>query len=194
MSSNITEENTSENKLITEPETKKKKKIQWSKGEHFFIGYLMIFFLFFGIICNTGLSGFQKDPGNKLLFVYTAFVSKDTFYFDNLFLPGWLSFIFSIPAWTSIFVFVGIGILQAYREDFLVYAIKNNILMVPLIIITSWIWYAINYSTSIFKVIFWYFTSPHGYLNIIVLIFFYGLAGFVGGFLRIRKYEKEHGI
>ncbi len=194
MSSNIIEENTSEKNLILEPVKKKKRKIQWSKGEHFFIGFMLLYFFFFGFICNTGNPAHQKDPGNKLLFVYTAFVSTDKIGLDNFFLPTWANFIYQIPAWTSLFIFIGIGIIQAYREDFLVYSIKNNLLMVPFIIVTSWIWYSINYGALIFSVIFWYFTSWHGYLNIIVLTFFYGLAGVFGGWLRIRKYEREHNI
>ena len=196
MSSKI-EENISEKNLILEPVKKKKKKIQWSKGEHFIVGFVMIYFLFFGFICNTsfiGDAGYQKEPGNKLLFLYTAFTNTDTIIFDNLFLPGWLDFIFLIPVWASIFVFFGIGIIQSYQEDFLVYAIKNNLLMVPVVIVMSWIWYAINYHVLIFYVIWWYFTSLHGYLNIIVLTFIYGLAGFIGGYLKIRKYEREHAV
>jgi len=152
---------------------------------------MLLFFFFLGFICNSSTSHFQKDPGNKLLFMYTSFVSSDTLYFDNLEPTRWAIWIEVIPLWLSIFIFVGIGIIQAYREDFLVYAVKNNLLMIPLLIVVSWIWYSINYNTLIFIVIFWYFTSLHGYLNIIVLTFFYGLAGIFGGWLKIRKNERE---
>ena len=187
-------ENDPSEKTDIQVEQKKKKKlnIKWMEGANLLTGLLLIFFLFFGFICNSGDQFKQQDPGNKLLFVYTAFVSTDTFNPLGLYLPGFLAWIYLFPLWLSVFIFFGIGVYQAYREDFLVYAIKNNIIMVVIIIIMSWFWYSWLYSTFILQVILWYFTSIHGYINIFVLLFIYVGAGIFGGYLKIRKYEKEH--
>jgi len=187
-------ENDPSEKTDIQVEQKKKKKfnIKWMKGGNMFIGFMLIFFFFFGFICNTGDQFKQQDPGNKLLFVYTAFVSIDKFNPLGLYLPGFLEWVYLFPLWLSVFIFFGIGVYQAYREDFLVYSIKNNIIMVVIIIVLSWIWYSWLYSTFIFTVIWWYFTSIHGYLNILVLLFLYVGAGILGGYLKINKYQKEH--
>ena len=187
-------ENEPSEKTVLQLEQKKKKKIniKWMEAENLFVGFLLIFFFFFGFICNSGNSPKQQDPENKLLFVYTAFINTDKLNPLGLFLPVWLDWVQIIPLWTSIFVVFAIGVYQAYREDFFVYAIKNNIIMVAIIIIMSWIWYAWLYSVLIFKVIWWYFTSLHGYLNIFVLLFIYVGAGILGGWLKINKYQKEH--
>lgn len=187
-------ENDPSEKTVLQVEEKKKKRIniQWMRGGNFFIGVLLIFFFFFGFICNSGDMFKQQDPGNKLLFVYTAFINTDTLNPKGLYLPGFLDWVYLIPLWTSIFIFFGIGVHQAYKEDFLVYAIKNNILMVIFIIILSWIWYSWLYSTLIFTVVWWYFTSIHGYFNIFVLLLLYVGAGILGGYLKINKYQKEH--
>jgi len=187
-------ENDPSEKTVLEVKEKKKKKfnIPWMKSANLFVGMFLIFFFFFGFICNSGEQFKQQDPGNKLLFVYTAFINTDTFNPLGLYMPEFLDWIYLIPLWTSIFIFFGIGVYQAYREDFLVYAIKNNIIIVVFIIVLSWIWYSWLYSALIFKVIWWYFTSFHGYLNIFVLMFVYVGAGILGGYLKIRKYQKEH--
>jgi len=189
-------ENDPSEKTVLEVKEKKKKKfnIPFMKSANLFVGMFLIFFFFFGFICNSGEQFKQQDPGNKLLFVYTAFINIDKFNPLGLYLPGVLDWVYLIPLWTSIFVFFGIGVYQAYREDFLVYAIKNNIIMVVFIIVLSWIWYSWLYSALIFKVIWWYFTSIHGYFNIFVLLFVYVGAGLLGGYLKIRKYLKEHQI
>ena len=196
MSSDITGTELSSEKadLQLEPKKKKKINIKWSKAGNFFVGFFLIYFFFFGFICNSGNSLEQQDPENKLLFVYTAFLSTDKLNLLGIYLPVWLEWLNLIPTWTTIFILFGIGVYQAYREDFLVYSIKNNLLMIPLIILLSWIWYSIDYRVSIFYVIWWYFTSLHGYLNILVLLFIYGTAGILGGYLRIYKYQKDHQI
>jgi len=187
-------ENDQSEKTVLQLEEKKKKKIniKWKELEHLFVGFSLIFFFFFGFICNTGDPAKQQDPENKLLFVYTAFINTDKFNPLGLYLPNWLDWIELIPLWTSLFILFAIGVYQAYREDFLIYAIKNNIIMVAIIIIMSWIWYSWLYSALIFKVIWWYFTSIHGYLNIFVILFVYVGAGIFGGWLKIHKYQKEH--
>ena len=168
--------------------------VNWARSGNYILAMGLLYFLFFGFICNSGGSLEQQDPGNKLLFVYTAFFNTDTLILNSLSIPEIASWIELIPLWTSIFLFVGIGLLQSYREDFLVQAVKKNIMMIPFILGLSWIWFAFNYELSIFTVLLDYFTSIHGYLNIAFLLVVYGGSGFIGGALKIRNYQKTHHI
>ena len=182
---------------MTEEQLQKKKKrftINWAKSANFVLGMGLLYALFFGFICNSGGSLIQQDPGNKLLFVYTAFFNTDLLTLNSLSIPEIAQWIQSIPLWTSIFVVIGIGILQSYREDFLITAVKKNIWMVPFIIGLSWIWFAFNYQLNIFIVIWHYFSNIHGILNIAFLIVIYGGSGFIGGALKIRHYSRTHRI
>ena len=128
--------------IVVQVEKKKKKKkvpIKWKEMQNVLIGFMLLFFFFFGFLCNSGNSARQQDPENKLLFIYTAFISTDTLEPLGLYLPAFLDWVEMIPLWTSIFIFFGIGVYQAKREDFLVFSIKNNIIMIPIIIVLSWI-------------------------------------------------------
>ena len=175
---------------------KKKKKfaINWTKSGNYVIAMGLIYFIFFGFICNSGGSLKQQDPANKLLFVYTSFFNTDLLTLNSLSIPEIANWIESIPLWTTIFLVIGIGINQSYREDFLIMAIKKNIWMVPYIIGLSWIWFAFNYEMNIFIVIWRYFSSIHGYLNIAFLLVLYGGTGIIGGALKIRQYSKTYQI
>lgn len=182
---------------MTEEQLQKKKKrftINWAKSANFVLGMGLIYTLFFGFICNSGKSLIQQDPGNKLLFVYTAFFNSDPLTLNNLNIPEIVEWIEIIPLWTSIFVVIGIGIIQSYREDFLIVAVKKNIWMVSFIVGLSWIWFAFNYQMNIFIVIWRYFSSIHGILNIAFLLVIYGGSGFIGGALKIRQYSRTHRI
>jgi len=182
---------------MTEEQLQKKKKrftINWAKSANFVLGMGLLYALFFGFICNSGGSLIQQDPGNKLLFVYTAFFNSDLLTLNNLNIPEIALWIESIPLWTSIFVVIGIGILQSYREDFLIIAVKKNIWMVSFIVGLSWIWFAFNYQLNIFIVIWHYFSNIHGILNIAFLLVIYGGSGFIGGALKIRHYSRTHRI
>ena len=105
------------------------KKIDFIKGLSFLVSVLLVHFLFFGYICNLGLTPDLKEPGDRLLFVYLNFGTNLTWNFAGLFPPDWLIWIETIPGWLSIFILFLIGIYQAYSEEFLVYGIKNNILI-----------------------------------------------------------------
>lgn len=161
------------------------KKIDFIIAGKFILGLLLIHFLFFGYICNI----FNKTPGDNLLFVYLSF--------------------FNSISWASILILFAIGVVQAFREDFLIYAIKNSIWTIPFIILMSWFWYMINYFNIPFLYNFWsidawgywfsqlqldfiglinllgsYFTSINGYLNILVLGLVYISAGILGGYFK----------
>jgi hypothetical protein len=188
-----TEVRAEETALQVEPtKAKKRLNIPWKEFGKFAIALLLVYFFFFGFLVNTGDATVQQDPGNKLLFVYTAWFNTDTLNLYGIYFPDTISTaINSIPCWISFFIIFAIGIYQAYREDFVVYAIKNNILMVGCIILLSWFWYAFNYSDlNFFQVIWIYFTNIHGYLNIFALLFVYVSAGLIGAALKSNKYQK----
>jgi len=124
---------------------KKRHKIEWKRSFNFLIALLLIYVLFFGFIVNTGNYQKQEDPGIKLLYVYTAFFNTDKLYIGGLSWPDFMSFIWQIPCWVCIFILFIIGIIQSYREDFVVYAIKNNIWTIPFIVVISWFWYTCAY-------------------------------------------------
>ena len=190
---------------------KKKFSINLKRTAKFFVALVLINFLVFGLICNSGIfDSYQMDPGHRLLFIYTNMWNFDTnlfFYPKGLKLPIFLDFfigvastednIYSkIPAATAIFILLAIGVGQGYKEDFMVYSIKNNLWMTPFIVLLSIIWSAILYSgqKTIFTIIGEYFLNIHGYLNIIVIAILYTGAGVLGGILKSNKYQKNHRI
>jgi len=158
---------------------------------NFIFAFLMIYFFFFGIVCNIGGTDLLKEPGDRLLFVYRNFFTTLTLNWAGLFPPDWMQWVQDIPGWICLFVFLIIGFIQAYSEDLLVYAIKNNMIMVIFILIISWIWYSINYEISIFITIARYFSNIEGYINIVVLFVTYVAAGFLGGWFKIYLYRKR---
>ncbi|MCF2140201.1 MAG: hypothetical protein K9W44_09135 [Candidatus Lokiarchaeota archaeon] len=163
------------------------------------IGLFLIYFLFFGWIVNCGIPDIQNNPQlykpDHILFVYTNFFNFDPYYNFNplsLNLPSFLNFVYHIPVGlTSLFILIFIGIYQSYRENFVVFAIKNNIWTVPFIIMISWIWTAINARELIFTTIGRYFSSWEGYVNLVVLLVVYTFAGVIGGWIRSLVQERE---
>jgi hypothetical protein len=179
---------------------------------NFFVAYLLIYFLFFGFICNTGDLRDLKEPGDKLLYVFTNFYSMEGWNWAGLYPPEWMEWIETIPGFLSIFIFIFIGVIQAYREDFLFHAIRNSIFMPFLVILTSWMWYTINYSipgittylpapddtipVNFLTVIARYFVSDGQFqwfsiLNFVILEVLYVGAGFLGGWLKIYRNRKK---
>ncbi len=164
--------------------------------EGIIIGTLLLYFFFFGWIANCGSPDVQNNPQNYLpdniLFVYTTFFNfEDLFHPWGLTIPSVLHAIYLIPCAVSLIIFILIGIFQSYRENFVVYGIKNNMWTIPGVIAISWIWTAINSGEWIWISIGRYFSSYHGYVNIIVLIVIYALAGLVGSWLKTIKQRRE---
>ncbi|WP_457558602.1 hypothetical protein [Candidatus Harpocratesius sp.] len=163
------------------------------------VGVFLLYFLFFGWIANCGIPDILNNPHlykpDHILFVYTNFLNFDPYYHFNplsLNLPDFMKFVYRIPVGlTSLLIFIFIGIYQSYRENFVVYSIKNNIWTVPFIIIISWIWTAINARELIFTTIGRYFSSWEGYVNILVLLVVYTFAGVVGGWIRAIVQKRE---
>ncbi len=197
------------NKEMVDENKKKKFSIDFVRASKFIVALLLINFLVLGFICNSGIQdSYQMDPGARLLFIYTNIWNWDT----NLFLSPKgiklpLVFDFFIgtadnsdnieskfPGAFAIVILLLIGVYQGYKEDFMVYSIKNNLWMTPFIVLSSLIWSVVAYTgiKSVFQILGEYFLSIHGYLNIIVIAILYTGAGVVGGILKSRQYIKGH--
>ncbi|MHA1893657.1 MAG: hypothetical protein ACTSX4_04060 [Candidatus Helarchaeota archaeon] len=171
-------------------------KMKLSLSQNIIVGVLLLYFIFFGWITNCGTPEIQNNPQDyppdNILFVYATFFNfEDKFHAWGLHIPELLEFIYEIPVAASLIILILIGIYQSYRENFVVYGIKNNLWTVPFIILISWIWTSINAHELIFTTIGRYFSSYHGYLNLIVLIFVYCLAGFIGSWLKTVKQRRD---
>lgn len=149
-------------------------KREFIQSMKFFMTILLIYFFFFGYICNS----FDKQPGNYLLYVYLNFGN--------------------VISWPTILILFVILVIHAFSEDFLIYGIKYNLWTVPVVIILSWVWYAINYRLY-FEPIVLYFSSFHWLLNIIVLLVIAFVAGLIGGYFKSQfiifnrsKFKEQH--
>ncbi len=99
--------------------------IDISRQGNFILALLLIHFVFFGYLSNI----FQKQIGEKILYLYQIFFDPSTF----------LSLII-------LFVIVFIMVL---REKFFEYGIRNSIWLTPIIIGQSFIWMWIMYGFDI---------------------------------------------
>lgn len=181
---------------LAKPRRFTKLRTKLGQAQNFIMGLLLIYFFFFGFIANCGTADAQNNPQNyapdNILFVYTSLFNFHDFLRPwGITIPQFLTFMFRIPCAASLIIFILIGIYQSYKEDFVVYGIKNNIWMVPFIILISWIWTAINARELILATIGRYFSSYHGYLNIIVLVLIYGASGVVGAWFKTLAQKRE---
>ena len=123
----------------------KLKNIEISKYTNLIIALLLVYFLFFGYICNI----YKKDVGLNLIFLNRILIGKNTYF--------------------SIFILIGIISLLNLREHFFENGIKYSIWLVPFTILISWIWYWFIYGFDI-TIIGIYFASIEGYFTILLLI------------------------
>ncbi|MHA1704350.1 MAG: hypothetical protein ACTSWK_19025 [Promethearchaeota archaeon] len=152
--------------------TQKKMRDKATMGK-FIIFLLVVHFFFFGAIANI----YEKEVGNKVLFVYTNF--------------------YNARSWYTLFILIIIFIGISFSEDFLVDGVKNCLLIVPFIVISSIMWYIIN-GLGNFDVVWYvkllnpfklYFVSWEGYLNIVILLIISVGSAILGGFLKIKIVE-----
>ena len=193
---------------MVEENEKKKILINFKRSAKFFVAFALINFLFFGLICNSGVySTYQMDPGQRLLFVYRNLWNFDTnlyFYPQGLKLPAFLDFFIGvayesdnitskIPGATAMIILILIGIYQGYKEDFMVYSIKNTFWMTPFIVFLSIFWSAITYGAqrNFFQLLGDYFLNVQGYINIVVIAILYTGSGIIGGILKNLNYQKN---
>lgn len=136
-------------------------KIDVGRQTNFIIALLLLYFVFFGLICNT----LGRDVGTDLIYVYKTFPAV----------------YFGLP----ILVLFGICFFLAYSENLWIYGIKNALWLVPLTVVLSWTWYWVIGGFS-FTVLGWYFGSIHGYLNILVLGAINFGGALAGGYVKQR--------
>ncbi|MHA1729587.1 MAG: hypothetical protein ACTSWY_12795 [Promethearchaeota archaeon] len=184
-----------EKKKIEQKSLEHEEGINFGRIVNFLLGLFLLYFFFFGYVCNT----YDKTTGDNLLFIFKSFfdpyVKADYQEFVNMFIVGtgqvaYLQITFYYPIWIGILIFVGIGVLQGYRENFLVYSIKNNIWTIPFVILLSMIWHTINFQYNFIIVLGYYFSSPLGYLNIVILEFIFVSSGIFGGFLKTIRFNR----
>lgn len=145
---------------------------------NFITALLLIYFVFFGFICNIYL----KDIGEELLFLYQI-----------LFNPATI---------LSLFFLVAIVFVMTVREHFFEYALRNSIWLTPFIILMSWFWY---WFLNGFNLLFipLYFVRLEGYLTILSILainFFTAVVAsvikekynrYIEKIKRIRPYRKK---
>ncbi|MFW9987873.1 MAG: hypothetical protein ACFFC3_04395 [Candidatus Odinarchaeota archaeon] len=132
-----------------------KLKIDLSRQSNFILALLLIYFVFFGYICNVyvtynfkGQVSSVKDISVKLLFLYQILFSPESI--------------------LSLLILFLIVFIMALREDFFEYAIRNSIWLIPAILIMAWIWHWIIYGFDIF-IISTFFSRWEGYVTILSL-------------------------
>jgi len=120
-------------------------KIEFGRQGNFIMGLFMLYFLFFGYICNA----YKKSIGEELLFLYQILFDSQRF-------------------WSFLILFA-IMFFVAYREKFFEYAIRNSIWYIPAILIMSWFWYwfLFGFDAIVFYI---YFIRIEGLLTIISLL------------------------
>jgi hypothetical protein len=142
-------------------------KIDVGRQGNFILAIALLYFLFFGYICNaTG-----KNVGMQLIFLYQVLFNPTTF----------LSFI----------ILFAIVFIMASREKFFEYAIRNSIWLIPAIIFMSWFWYWFINGFDI-TVIYIYFVTIEGLLTIASLVCTNLLAAILASIIKERrKLEKK---
>jgi apolipoprotein N-acyltransferase len=139
-------------------------KIEIGRQGNFIFALLLIYFVFFGYICNV----YEKNVGDGVLFLYKIIFSP-----------------VSILSGIILFVIVFIMVL---RENFFEYGIRNSIWLIPFIIVMSWIWYWFLYGFD-FGMIGFYFIRFESYLTILTLLGINLLAALTASIVK-EKYSR----
>jgi hypothetical protein len=162
----------------------------------YLIGWAIIYFIVFGILSNY----WEKTPGDNVLFVYQNFTNfKSTTYYDIVQQETVTKF----GTWYILLIFLAVAIFIGYKEDFLIYAVKRNIWLIPHVIILSIIWDGINdvyvYRTFV-RTATWfftilmnigeYFTRIEGYYNLLILFVVFVGGGLLGGWVKIFRRQR----
>jgi hypothetical protein len=162
----------------------------------YLIGWAVIYFIVFGILSNH----WEKTPGDNVLFVYQNFTNfKSTTYYDIID----QEMVTKFGTWYILLIFLAVAIFIGYKEDFLIYAVKRNIWLIPHVIILSIIWDGINdvyvYRTFV-RTATWfftilmnigeYFTRIEGYYNLLILFVVFVGGGLLGGWVKIFRRQR----
>lgn len=141
------------------------KKIEINRQGNFIMSLLLIYFVFFGYICNT----YKKNIGENLIFLHKI--------------------LFNVSSFWSFIILFGIVFIMAYREVFFEYAIRNSIWLLPAILIMSWFWYWVIFESFDPTFIIIYFITVDGILTFLGLLFTNLLAAILGSTL--KEYRKK---
>jgi len=141
-------------------------KINLSRQGNFLLSILLIYFVFFGYICNIyNINEGYKTIGSDLIFLYRV-------------LFGSFSYFSSI-------ILIIIVFLMAYREDYFQYALRNAIWLTPIIIGISWLWYWIIYGFNFFMIVN-FFINLEGYITILSIFGINFGTALLASYLKIR--------
>ena len=163
----------------------------------YLFGWAVIYFIVFGFLSNY----WQKTPGDNVLFIY-----------KNLWVIPFKELNFSTGdiewnwgSWYIILILFGVAIFVGFQEDFLINAIKRCFWLIPHVLILSIVWDGINdvflyrnfikTTTFVFTIIMSlaeYFTSVHGYLNLLALLVIFVGGGMLGGWIKIFRRERMY--
>lgn len=141
-----------------------KLKIEIGRQGNFIFALLLIYFVFFGYICNV----YEKNVGDGVLFLYKIIFSP-------------MSILSGIILFAIVFIMV-------IRENFFEYGIRNSIWLIPFIIVMSWIWYWFLYGFD-FGMIIFYFIRFESYLTILTLLGINLLAALTASIVK-EKYAR----
>jgi hypothetical protein len=165
------------------------------------IGLAIIYYIIFGILSNYWEKGLldHRPLDDNVLFIYRNLLNLPHQYYATLDRAWYNDF----GTWYIFLIFLATAIYVGYSQDFLIYSVKRNMWMVPIIVVLSIFWNGLNdvyYYRSFFRngsfiyTIFMnaadYFTSIHGYINILVLFVFLVGGGLIGGYLKIVRRER----
>ncbi len=169
----------------------------------FLIGWAVIYYVVFGILSNywekTGVID-GPEIGDNILFVYQNFTNfQSTSYYDII--QG--ETVTKLGTWYILLIFFAVAIFVGYKEDFLIYAVKRNIWLIPHIIILSIIWDGINdvylyrtfvrtatFAFTILMNVGEYFSRIEGYINLLILFGIFVGGGLIGGWIKI--FRRQH--
>jgi hypothetical protein len=150
----------------------------------------------FGILSNY----WEKTPGDNVLFVYQNFTNFRTQIIYDVIQQEYIT---KLGTWYILLIFIAVAVFVGYREDFLIYAVKRNIWLIPHVLILSIVWDGINdvfiyrnfvrtttFAFTIFMNIGEYFTRVEGYINLAILFGVFVGGGLLGGWIKIFRRQR----
>lgn len=160
-------------------------KFELRRQGNFIFGLLIVFFGYFGIICNMIMLDSDNYPiqatifsgGEKILhpqFDISVLIYSYETYLRTFFLPVLLLF--------------GICFFVTYKEEIPNYGIKHAIWFVPIIILCSIIWYWVISGFSA-EPLSLFFLSWKGYLTILIL-YAINISGAISG-MKLKQFTSK---
>jgi hypothetical protein len=122
-----------------------KLKIELSKQGNFIMAILLVYFVFFGFICNV----YEENIGTNLLFLYQVLFHPQSF--------------------LSLVLLMAIIFFMVFREEFFEYGIRNSFWLTWITILISWVWYWFTHEYR-FDFLAWYFIRLETYITIVTIL------------------------